>query len=108
MAVCDGDAGAERAADPVVEWNVLGAMSDGGRRWWWPSEFEWQLVSEWEPVDAVFDPATAWESYATERERSAGNGYSEREVPSNDELAGNDNQWHREPRWESHQLGQRD
>jgi len=55
MAVCDGNAEPEWSTDSVVEWDVLGAVSDG----WWRREFEfeWQLVSEWEPVAAVLDSA---------------------------------------------------
>lgn len=88
----------------MVEWNVLGALSDG-RRWRGQFEFEWQLVSEWEPVAAVLDPAAEREFDAAQRGRSQCVGVVYVEASDYDELAGNDDQWIDYFGWEPDQLG---
>jgi hypothetical protein len=106
VAVCNGDFRQEWDADQLVEWDVLGAVSDA---WLWtPCELEWELVSEWEPIAAVLDSGSAWKPDAAEREWTAGFGFVQWEVFDCDELAGDCDSWNPFSRWEPNQLGQRD
>ena len=106
MAVCNRNAEPEWPTDSVVEWNVLGAVSDG--RWWRPVEFEWELVSERESFDAMLDSTASRKPDAAEREWAESYGVGEREVSSDDQLAGNHDQRNGIAGRDADQLGQRD
>jgi hypothetical protein len=61
VAVRHEDAEPGRQADSVVEWDVLGAVSERWRgRRESQAKSEWELVSEWKPFAAVLDPGASW------------------------------------------------
>jgi hypothetical protein len=106
VAVCDRNAESGWVADQLVEWNNVGALSYSGIRAA-AGESEWDLVSEWKPLVAVFDSGPAWEPVVPEREWSAGFGVIQWEVFNYDELAGNRDPRDYLARWNADQLGQR-